>query len=434
MSYQKWVVMTAVGLSVCGFGAEPTLKSVYERHCREISDINEHLPVLRDLAVECSSVVEIGVRGMVSTWGFLQGLADHSSPNRKYIGIDLYYPAQEMLHLADSLATKEGILFSFWKGNDMQVDLPEVDLLFIDSLHTYCHLIYELEKFSPQVRKYIALHDTSPPWELKDEPNFHGDFAEYPAHINRFKQGLWPAVEDFLATHSDWELHERRTNCHGLTILKRVEKGREDEPQMAQNLGLKVLYTSALIPHKYEERKQEYIQSLQILENAGYLPNTYVIESGPPTIFSFFEEHAKHVFYSATNDLSLRNKGVNELKSLIHFCKVHDIQDDEMIVKLTGRYYFENDFFLKHITAHPELDAAVSFREKAIDNCCLQTGCFAIKGKHFKNWLKKVDLQKLEEEMIDVEWDFTRFIRSLILQEANVEIMDKVGVAAHIAD
>jgi hypothetical protein len=125
---------------------------------------------------------------------------------------------------------------------------------------------------------------------------------------------------------------------------------------------------------------------------------------------------------------------VNELKSLIKFCKFNDINDDEMIVKITGRYHFENDYFLKYIASHPELDGAVSFREAAFDNSCLQTGCFAIKGKYFKNWLKQVNLQKLEDEMIDIEWDFTRYVRSLISQGAKVEVMDKVGLTAHVAD
>ena len=35
-------------------------------------------------------------------------------------------------------------------------------------------------------------------------------------------QGLWPAVEEFLNEHSEWQLETRYTNNNGLTILKRV--------------------------------------------------------------------------------------------------------------------------------------------------------------------------------------------------------------------
>ena len=47
------------------------LQEIYESECRNRSDIHEHLPVLRQLANECSSVVEIGVRSPSSQPGGL---------------------------------------------------------------------------------------------------------------------------------------------------------------------------------------------------------------------------------------------------------------------------------------------------------------------------------------------------------------------------
>lgn len=199
-----------------------SLGDLYEYHSSQPSDIYEHIPVLKKIAQECSSVVEIGVRSMVSTWGLLQGLSESNATNRMYLGIDISPPPKNQLELAHQLSMENGIIFSFWKANDMQIELPEVDLLFIDSLHTYCHLTYELEKFAPRTTKYIALHDTSYPWEFIDDGEYYGDYSEYPVHIDRFKRGLWPAVEDFLLTHPEWVLMERRKNCHGLTILKRA--------------------------------------------------------------------------------------------------------------------------------------------------------------------------------------------------------------------
>ena len=202
--------------------AKNHLKEIYNRYCKEHSDINEHIPVLRDLAKQCDSVVEIGVRSVVSTWGILQGLSENSGPMRNYLGIDLHHPPKEKLHRASSLAKDNGIAFHFLKANDMEIELDPTDMLFIDSLHTYCHLTYELEKFSPKVRKFIAMHDTSAPWGERDDSSYEGNYSEYPAEIDRSKRGLWPAVEDFLAHHPEWTLHERRLNNHGFTILERV--------------------------------------------------------------------------------------------------------------------------------------------------------------------------------------------------------------------
>src|SRR5689334_6431533 len=48
------------------------LKQEYDFHCQQISDIYEHIPLLRNLSMDCSSAIEIGVKNVVSTWGILQ--------------------------------------------------------------------------------------------------------------------------------------------------------------------------------------------------------------------------------------------------------------------------------------------------------------------------------------------------------------------------
>jgi hypothetical protein len=197
------------------------LRLRFEEACNTPSDICEHVPLLYHLSKDVSSVIEIGMRGMVSSWGILQGLSESPFSHPSYIGIDISAPPSETLKAARRLARAQGIKFTFLRGNDMDIDIPKTDCLFIDSLHTYCHLTYELEKFSPSVRKYIAMHDTSPPWESVDDSEYHGDFSEYPACIDRNKRGLWLAVEDFLQRHPEWKLLARHINCKGFTILER---------------------------------------------------------------------------------------------------------------------------------------------------------------------------------------------------------------------
>lgn len=197
------------------------LKQQYEEQCRTSSDIVDHIPLLHDLASQCTSVVEIGLRFMNSSWGLLQGLAESDVEERHYVGIDIERPPEKTLQQAQELATHNGISFQFVQADDLQIDIEPTDMLFIDSLHIYCHLFYELEKFSPHVRQYIAMHDTDEPWGFMDEP-YYGDRSEYPPAIDRNKRGLWQAVIDFLAVHPEWTLHDHRTNCHGFTVLRRI--------------------------------------------------------------------------------------------------------------------------------------------------------------------------------------------------------------------
>ena len=198
------------------------LKRQYDFARQAPTDIYEHVPVLCSLSRECSTVVEIGLRTMVSTWGLLQGLSENPAPSRSYLGIDLNSPPRATLEHAKYLAESNGIDFDFWQANDKDITIEATELLFIDTLHTYCHLTYELEKFSPVVTKYIAMHDTSAPWGELDDNQYEGDYSEYPAEYDRTKRGLWAAVEDFLKRHPEWVLHERRLNNHGFTILKRI--------------------------------------------------------------------------------------------------------------------------------------------------------------------------------------------------------------------
>ena len=41
--------------------------------------------------------------------------------------------------------------------------------------------------------------------------------------VQEIEKGLWPAVEEFLKSSSEWILEKRYTNCNGLTILRKVD-------------------------------------------------------------------------------------------------------------------------------------------------------------------------------------------------------------------
>ena len=203
-----------------------------QRHYRyasyeEQSDICDHVPTLHDLAAQCTSVTEIGLRGMSSSWGIVAGLADNGRAQKHYLGIDIESPSEENLARFSRLTKGCGIQFRIWIQDDITVKMEPVEMLFIDTLHTYCHLTWELEAFSPQVTKFIAMHDTAAPFGYVDNDGYHGDHSEYPAWIDRKKQGLWTAVQDFLARHPEWKLKSHAFNRHGFTVLERCNTSPE---------------------------------------------------------------------------------------------------------------------------------------------------------------------------------------------------------------
>ncbi len=306
------------------------LKEEYEYHSALTSDINEHLPVLKNLAQDCSSVVEIGVRSLVSTWGILQGLSERGQKQPSYIGIDLYYPPKDRLDLAKKLAQENGVDFTFWRVNDMHIDLEPADMLFIDSLHTYCHLTYELETFSHRIRKYICMHDTSDPWGHGD-PDHHTDFSDYPEFINKEKVGLWTAVEDFLAKHPEWSLLERRTNNHGFTILKRNEDSAVVEhayhPEIDHYLKNKIILCTGPALGRYQMLKNTTEDDMNLIS----FKKIFVVTNDPEIMNITFNgvKPVCQLIEDWRKDLDCLNCNIQNLKNVVND---PEVEDDDIIL------------------------------------------------------------------------------------------------------
>jgi hypothetical protein len=180
------------------------------------SDINEHLPTIIKYGQECDHITEMGVRGVLSTWGWLA-----SAPKTKLISYDLHNPAKwgGNIKEVEETAQAYGINFQFIEANVLELDIEKTDLLFIDTWHHYNQLKCELKRHSSKVRKYICFHDTTS-YEHRSEPttsenSFDDELV--------WDKGLWDAVVEFLDVNKDtWRLKERFTNNNGFTVIERI--------------------------------------------------------------------------------------------------------------------------------------------------------------------------------------------------------------------
>lgn len=177
-----------------------SLSEIYLSKCNESSDINEHLPILKKYAEECSHITEFGVRGVVSTYALMMGkpkiLKSYDITPTENHGVS----RNDLV----SLAKENGIEFEFIVGNTLQIEIEKTDLLFIDTWHVYDQLKKELELHANKVKKYLIFHDTT---------TFGYVGEGHPV-------GLWPAIEEFLEKNNNWEIKEKLENNNGLTILK----------------------------------------------------------------------------------------------------------------------------------------------------------------------------------------------------------------------
>ena len=169
------------------------IEEKYQQLCKTPSDINEHLPTLKKYALISDVIIELGVRGMVSTWALLAGLP------KEMLSVDIVDPSEHKGNVDETgkVAETEGVYWRFLKASSLEAELHRHDLLFIDTIHSYEQLIQELKLHSPHTTKYIIMHDTVMP-EMRR------------------------AINEFLVGNNDWKVKEVFTNNNGLVVMQRV--------------------------------------------------------------------------------------------------------------------------------------------------------------------------------------------------------------------
>ena len=105
-------------------------------------------------------------------------------------------------------------------------------------------------------------------------------------------------------------------------------------------------------------------------------------------------------------------------------------EDEDMIIKLTGRYLLDSPYLLKLAEDHPEVDAIA---KPFADGVKVFTGCFAMKCKHFKEMLSQLDYEEMEEYLIDIEEEVATYLKKLEMRGGNVVYVDHMDVTAYVA-
>jgi hypothetical protein len=192
--------------------------------CRRPSDINEHLPTLFNYAKECESVIELGVRGCVSSWAFLYGLLNNNKATKKLLLNDLTEcNVNELVNVARSLNVDVNYVWI----DDLKLEVDGIyDLTFIDTWHIYGQLKRELDKFSKITRKYIIMHDTEIDGIQGETIRNNWDAVKQSQEtgftLEEINTGLQKAIDEFLESNKDWRIKEIYKNNNGLTILERI--------------------------------------------------------------------------------------------------------------------------------------------------------------------------------------------------------------------
>jgi len=161
-------------------------------------------------------------------------------------------------------------------------------------------------------------------------------------------------------------------------------------------------------------RKNRYIECIQqilkLVENDSSIKVIVVENNGKrPT---YFDELNCDVFYTNNNKLHLPHKGVNELLDIKEVIQTYNIQDDDTIIKLTGRYKLLN-LNVINVIKNDQYDAYVKFfnvctKQFMYDDCVL--GLFGIKSKYIKDFNYNCDKSPECEFAIHVRNNITKIM------------------------
>lgn len=157
-----------------------------------------------------------------------------------------------------------------------------------------------------------------------------------------------------------------------------------------------------------EHRKKSYINSItKALNLIKDKPIKAIIVENNGQRSTYLDDLGCDVVYTNNNSLNTVNKAVNELLDIKHVIQLYNIQDDDIVIKLTGRYNLMNDNFL-YIALNTK-GACIKFfnvcsQEFTPTDCVL--GLYSIKCKFLKQFQYECKLSP--------EVEFASFVRNTV--------------------
>ena len=163
--------------------------------------------------------------------------------------------------------------------------------------------------------------------------------------------------------------------------------------------------------NNFEHRKKRYFDCinkiLELLKNYSQIKPIIVENNG--SMETYLNELNCDIVYTNNNKINCYHKGENELLDIKEVIDEYNINDEEYIIKLTGRYMPLNDNFINIIINNQHYDAFIKFYNvctKSFNKNESVLGYFCLKSKY----LKKFKYQCKESP----EVEFAKFIRNNI--------------------
>lgn len=161
-----------------------------------------------------------------------------------------------------------------------------------------------------------------------------------------------------------------------------------------------------------ERRKQEYMDCIG--KTLSVLPKEIkpILVENNGQRATYLDDFGIPVVYTNSNSVRYYHKGINELRDMVEVILRHSIQDDDIVLKITGRYHLLDDRFCRFVLDNADkYDAFVKFfnvcTEEFMTNDCV-LGLIAIRAKYLKTFATKHTFLGRSMEV-----EFATFVRTL---------------------
>jgi hypothetical protein len=174
-----------------------------------------------------------------------------------------------------------------------------------------------------------------------------------------------------------------------------------------------------------EFRKNTYLNSIK--QTLSLLPKsiTPILVENNGKRETYLDNVGVPIFYTDNNNNPLYyHKALNEMADIHTVIEKYNIKDEDMIIKITGRYYPYHSYFFDLICNEKfNYDVFIKFFNVATmefeSNDCVM-GLFAMRCKYLKSFHF---LQELNEKNPSAEVQFCKYIKSLDCKVYNVDYL-----------
>lgn len=189
-----------------------SIESIYEKHCLANTAISPHLPRLRDLAANALGCVEFGVKRGASSSALLMGCDRVTS-----------YDVVETRE-ARELEAIAGEQWSYRIEDARKAVVPDAELFFLDSLHTFEQVRDELAAHGHKAGRWLVFHDTATFAVVgADGETGRQKWTYVPGKgsVPLDCLGIRFAIDNYMIKHPEWRIAAHYPDSHGLLVLER---------------------------------------------------------------------------------------------------------------------------------------------------------------------------------------------------------------------